>query len=104
MTEHTITAHTQGPWTLNQVHIEGLLQNEVVAPDGVLVHSSYNLRPFEEANARLIAAAPEMLEMLKALHDFHHDVSCAVIGADTFLKPLYRKTKAVIAKAEGEEQ
>ena len=51
--------HTPGPWTFNRHWEVG--STDVENPD---LHIAQCLRPYEEgdANARLIAAAPEMLE------------------------------------------
>jgi len=45
------------------------------------------------ANARLIAAAPELLEALKDVVHFWEQIDCT--------NDLYVKSRAVIAKAEG---
>ena len=53
-------------------------------------HAEYDI-----ANARLIAAAPELLDVLKNLYD-HTKNNLQICG-------LNEKAKAAIAKAEGEE-
>jgi hypothetical protein len=76
--------HTQGPWrNQNDVIIFGKDSNDAVAKICIGVSS--------RQNARLIAAAPELLECLKeliSLTDRKHD--------------FWDKAKAVIAKAEGQ--
>ena len=52
--------HTPGPWTWDCDHVETEASGHIVAH----VYGQY---PTYEANARLIAAAPEMLEALKAV-------------------------------------
>lgn len=91
--------HTPGPW-----HIDG---HEVHAGDGCEFVTTFDpSTAVGTANARLIAAAPELLDTLKEAlrvmetagwqHPFnlhYHDdcdLSCAVVRA-----------RAVIAKAEG---
>ena len=57
-----MSAHTPGPWGLDGNLIEG--------PDGerVACITAYSRRtPKQKANARLIAAAPELLEALRGL-------------------------------------
>jgi len=81
--------HTEGPWFVfsEQYPRVGPTHNCTVA--GVFACPSGD----QQANAKLIAAAPEMLEALKSsmqcLEDFVGD------------GPTYRLVKAAIAKAEG---
>lgn len=81
--------HTEGPWHVwsEQYPRVGPTHNCTVA--GVFACPSGD----QQANARLIAAAPEMLEALKSamqcLEDFVGD------------GPTYRMVKAAIVKAEG---
>lgn len=64
--------HTPGPWTSNGFHDCGTLLTEIVTADNKsriarvdgLAESNANPTPQAEANARLIASAPEMLETL----------------------------------------
>jgi hypothetical protein len=49
----------------------------------------------QEANARLIAAAPEILEMLRSWLEFHHGED-ATPGLGSMLKD----TRAIVTKAE----
>lgn len=61
-------SHTPGPW-----HVEGVGINALVGAgiNGVIVAVRHRLRGAEsEANMRLIAAAPELLEALEALLNF----------------------------------
>ncbi len=51
------------------------------------------------ANARLIAAAPEMLEALKALIAYQADNETEYLGMQQIV--AYQRAKAAIAKAEG---
>ena len=66
----TSPAHTQGPWTLTN-------HTEIVADDG---HESLIAEVFDErndwkANARLIAAAPKLLDLLKQVYEGMQDGS-----------------------------
>lgn len=79
------TKHTPGPWVLNgnsgkQVVVVG--DNEIIAPNGSWNHSDEQ----DFADARLIAAAPELLEALEAVlrfdanmpGEYKHDVTLAI--------------------------
>jgi hypothetical protein len=103
--------HTQGPWAVATVggrkHIYGKgnahYRIAVVAHDPAGVGASENVKPEVAANARLIAAAPEMLSalcwalpMLTALRD--HCVADALKSFDQGISDV----RAAIAKAEGQ--
>jgi hypothetical protein len=86
----TKTQHTPGPW-----HFDGQEFNDVREADGELVAVALHLRTRKperslaeaEANARLMAAAPDLLEACKAaLSDY---------------EPYIEKCRAAIAKATG---
>lgn len=60
-----MTKHTPGPWVVNPIQL-----NQIATPDARLeIARATVLRDQHEtiANARLIAAAPELLEALKAI-------------------------------------
>ena len=106
--------HTPGPWDLDR---SGFIR-EARGPDGcgILIASACDLSRSAsegEANARLIAAAPELLAALEALcrefsvvrrdlsridnnagHDSSHEREAA--------KEVLRLARAAIAKARGE--
>ncbi len=85
------TQHTPGPWS----YLSGTSTCEkIIGADGIVVADPWWSRSVEEvdANARLIAASPELLEVLQ------------VIAADsrwTSGEPLLMQVRAAIAKAEG---
>jgi len=67
--------HTEGPWEIGKcnsgpvsgtipIHTHDYMESY---RSGMLVCSVYGTATFSEANARLIAAAPELLEALKAM-------------------------------------
>ena len=62
--------HTPGPWEISRDAVpEGYTQNTVYAErDGERVATAFR----NEANARLIAAAPDLLEACKAALDAWH--------------------------------
>jgi len=94
-------AHTQGPWFLNGPwHIHPHTQEgELISV--VAKITGEHLPPKErEANAHLIAAAPELLEMVK-------EFEAAMQVSENYFRywagPSIEKVTLVIAKAEGKE-
>jgi hypothetical protein len=61
---------------------------------------SDGIRPDDEANARLIAAAPELLEALELLHSISKHQR-AVFGSEEAVASAYATARAAIAKAKG---
>jgi hypothetical protein len=97
-----MSGHTPGPWTIRygmnimgpDVRFPG--NERLVANAGGHsnnVHSEA-VRLENEANARLIAAAPDLLEALKALREWHRTEYQSDPKTDA-------KADAAIAKAEG---
>ncbi|MEM9469981.1 MAG: hypothetical protein AAF988_07440 [Pseudomonadota bacterium] len=80
-----MTQHTPGPW-YNCHNIE-------ISKDDLPI-CSLPKNDWREANARLIAAAPEMYEALQRL-------IIAGRGATSISDPAYRYAEKIIAKAEG---
>lgn len=59
-----MSAHTPGPWKLVKEHLTGDRSKEfntIVSKDRIIISLPRN----EESNARLIAAAPELLNLLE---------------------------------------
>lgn len=90
------TKHTPGPWTMKQVEIdlgEGHTCNgvEAIQPD---ICEMLSARPIGEvtANARLIVAAPELLEALERMYEENGAPSPEAIN----------QALAAIRKAKGE--
>ena len=87
-----MSKHTQGPWTVsNETDISGIEndpENGCVGPVDVAHVYLRTVQGRTEANARLIAAAPDLLEALRE------------IAAD-YSDPI-RLARAAIAKATGE--
>ncbi len=95
-------SHTPGPWDINDFR-----PNEIVRvdnPDWVIttVSSSPNLL----ANARLIAAAPELLEACELAHEFIDILEGKLDRPETYMiaqfSPILAKLYVAIAKAKGE--
>ena len=100
-----MSAHTPGPWTFSRWDQYGDTRFYVAQADGApytpqysdaatLIAETVSIErvAIQEANARLIAAAPELLEALKAVLD-HFDKA-------SFERAFSLAAKA-IAKAEG---
>jgi hypothetical protein len=93
--------HTPGPWFFSgknpdcEVRYVSLCIDEpFMAEIATLYHGEGEE---QEANARLIAAAPEMLEALMALNDLRGAWS----PPDDVIKAAWAKARAAIAKATG---
>lgn len=99
--------HTPGPWTFNGSREYGEVRFYISQADGApytphysdvatLIAETVNdeRKSIQKANARLIAAAPEMLEVLIEVIETGFNV------ADT---PTLKRVRAVIAKATREE-
>jgi hypothetical protein len=97
------TQHTPGPWNINGGRIEGpnayTSTATVIGVVGEISNQSFT----DTANARLIAAAPEML---KALQSIATRASCAPnddakLAGQEFDR-IMQMARAAIAKAKGE--
>lgn len=87
---------TPGPWTIfHETHVMG--GDRLVAACGGYVNSAYPAHDTNAANARLIAAAPDMREVLLDILGWvsRND------GWEVMPKLLREKARAAIAKAEG---
>ena len=86
--------HTPGPWELGYSDLGSQI---ISSADGYVAVVHYWSRPEQEmkANARLIAASPDLLE---ACEEFVRKVECGEAKS----KRSYTQMKAAIAKAGGE--
>ena len=84
--------HTPGPWNVTRTN------TGVRSADAFLCRIWMLRNGQGVANARLIAAAPDLLEALKRIYDLPCDCPCEV-GDDTV--SAYDQALAAIAKAEG---
>ncbi len=101
-----MSKHTPGPWEANGYHIRqrvtgtrSIAEVAYTGPHHTPAHEyPKSCRLVDEANARLIAAAPDLLEALEA-----------IMGSDVFEWNgsaafwLQDKVRAAIAKAKGEQ-
>lgn len=105
------TKHTPGPWSI-EYPLPGdtshcaksgcqMAIQAPIGPDVCWIRSFSEWSEMAKANARLIAAAPELLEALENIWDF-----LAEDDGEGACSPLYQssidKVKAAIAKAKGE--
>ena len=94
------TKHTPGPWKTSYTNL-----SVVIAENGAVVARASKLNGLVnlQANARLIAAAPELLEALESIASMYdYEASCGDLASR-----LYEATclaRAAIAKATGEQQ
>jgi len=77
--------HTPGPWKTDQF-------GDIETEGGIAIATTELLTVRDMANARLIAAAPELLEAL-------YDVDAT--ATDAYDPVMLAKVQAAIAKAEG---
>jgi hypothetical protein len=96
-----MTTHTPGPW-----HVGYYLDGWAVFPDSDPGHAVTRMqnRPGDEANARLIAAAPDMLEALEAILKAHALIVEEAAGEDDegdIVDEDCTRARAAIAKARG---
>jgi hypothetical protein len=100
------TKHTPGEWHLDD---EGDIVTTSDCKGNIVCHSPANFErsmKFWPANARLIAAAPELLEALNGWLVAWEDgklLTSSRKPAELYRAGLLHDTKAAIAKAEGRE-
>ena len=90
-----MSKHTKGPWKVGKPREcirDGNLMYGIIGPETVTDYEDWG---FTEANARLIAAAPDLLEALKL-------ADAMLSGANMNAKVVEKKVRAAIAKAEAE--
>lgn len=93
--------HTPGPWMRNPAE-----KTEIMAPSDVMVICRVPSSLYQrEANARLIAAAPDLLSVLQdsvEILDVAIESREELIGeVDEVMRDLRDRVRAAIAKAEG---
>lgn len=87
-----MSRHTPGPWGVN---IDAAEVGQANPPHFTVVQFSSHWTKQEQADARLIATAPEMLEILRlVVRSSQHD-STLITSA------IADKMRAIVAKAEG---
>ena len=82
--------HTPGPWAIGLETDENDGHGQIISPEGEHI-ASVSMYPIV-ANARLLAAAPELLEACKAMLAADDELDYPVV---------VKQARAAIAKAEG---
>jgi hypothetical protein len=97
-----LSAHTPGPWERETRPDSGGAERPIVVGDGDLVCAVSRrglARQEAEANARLIAAAPDLLAASKAIEAALTDLDVDFEPEDD-LKRALNAVRAAVAKAE----
>ena len=103
----TKDTHTLGPWQIIKVYDGWIIEGRDTGHGLTICVSNEgreglsNRRPENEANARLIAAAPDMLTALREVEDFLDDRSDVDDGIPNDAMRHLVEVRAAIAKAEG---
>jgi len=84
--------HTPGPWSIYSITFKGY--HQIACAQGGRVCQVVPFKDEYKANARLIAAAPDLLEALKSMCE-----GFSALKDSDF--PALAKARAAIAKAEG---
>jgi hypothetical protein len=96
MSKHTPGPWSVGPWFDNYGEPEIIIEHKADAGNLVIAVALGGLVG-QEANARLIAAAPDLLEALNAM------LTHMGMDEDEWNKPTFDQARAAIAKAIGEQ-
>ena len=102
-----MSKHTEGPWKVDgktELCITNVHDRSKYVGSASIMGSKDNCKELYEeakANARLMAAAPELLEALEAIQK-HWNYEGNAYGMDDELLPIMKKAKQAIAKAKGE--
>lgn len=90
--------YTLGPWRLISADDEYTIH----APGhGTIIATIHPLMPERPANARLIAASPDLLAALEAALDIMDNMTSVDFAAG-FDKPVRESARAAVAAAKGE--
>lgn len=101
-----MSKHTPGPWSFYDDSNDGRTNRIEIVAIGKTVARIYHSVPAEDLpNARLIAAAPDLLAALNEFSDYVHAEQCSTDGAVTYsntqINRLAFLARAAIAKATG---
>jgi hypothetical protein len=101
-----MVTHTPGPWRVGDGGSWGALVKDGNG-DGICIPCSGRLGPTDAANARLIAAAPELLEAVRKAELLYAEWSALALPAalDTpayeLVTRIVQENRALLAKIEG---
>lgn len=97
---------TPGPWYISDYETRqrmAILDRQIEHYDPRhTIATVCRAKGHETANARLIAAAPEMFDFIKSLTSFGSQVLLATLGEDGL--KIYDEALRILAKAKGEVQ
>lgn len=103
-----MSAHTPGPWVVvDRKHWSASIALVTTGKPTPVAWASRLIRSGDDealANARLIAAAPELLEALRSAYQFHRVVECIsepTQGGEECSCQAFDPVRAAIAKATG---
>lgn len=101
-------SHAPGPWevTLDKQGVKTIYGQPGMDPSQLLPVAVLSPGVCRQANARLIAAAPDLLEACRDLIELACDALYAAedrLGFDPEQNPLVRRARDTVAKAEGKE-
>lgn len=98
-----MSKHTPGPWKCGQESVDP--EWWIVTIEGGLIVANVNAHFCQEANARLIAAAPDMLAVLKQvvaqIEDYERVNNLAPSPGRQHCWDSVARAHEIIAKAEG---
>lgn len=104
-----MSAHTPGPWSITDdhptratLHIDQ--ERNAGYGDVAVVYRVGVDDARHEADARLIAASPDLLEALRSLHgcvSYSDTMGCWVLTGNERTRPALEAARRAIAKAEG---
>lgn len=104
------TKHTAGPWALGEqtINEHGVVVTGIDAPNAepneiTNLANVFGDNEEDEANARLIASAPELLELLKEYARLHKSMILNKMISPALGSPIRIKAEKLISKAEGNE-
>ena len=95
------TQHTPGPWVVDHSHPDWVEGTTIWANDVVIAHAVADQHHETEANARLIAAAPEMLDLLYTVLPYIEDLELDQMYKPGVVAALTRRIRDTLDKAEG---
>ena len=99
--------HTPGPWAVNplwpcNVNTEDRELEIACTGESITIGGGHPPTEQREANARLIAAAPELLELIQKVSDFGGSPDSLSIGHIAALRELGRNAGSLLTCIESE--
>lgn len=98
-----MSKHTPGPWQIIAPGFIGTVEADPQTIGYASDHRNTRTRPLEEqvANARLMAAAPDLLEALEALADFSTEYGPSPRASSEDWADFLSAARKALAKARG---